>query len=398
MTTADTGRFRLTPMRPRDPGEPARSASTLELFFDLTFVIAVAIAASHLHHAVSEGHIAEGLGNYLMVFFAIWWAWMNFTWFATSFDNDDWLYRVMTIVQMGGVLILAAGIEPAFVEGDFALPVLGYVLMRVVMIAQWLRASRHAGGARRTTIVYACGIGAVQILWLAWLAVPASLAPIGFVLLALAEISIPLIAETRGTTPWHPHHITERYGLFTIILLGESLLASSSAIFEAFADIEDVVPLISLGVLCLIVTASMWWIYFWPPHHRAITALRGSITYGYGHYLIFAAAGAFSAGVSVEVDSQLGHSSLDPVLATFTVSVPIAIFVLGVWLLAIKDNADRVVNTVVPVCAVLVLLDPIIPIPTFLTTLFMIVIVVTLVLRSPQGAEADAGPAGKRRA
>ncbi len=389
VTTADTGRFRLTPMRPRDPDQPARSASTLELFFDLTFVIAVAIAASNLHHAVSEGHIADGLAAYLMVFFAIWWAWMNFTWFATSFDTDDWLYRVMTIIQMGGVLVLAAGIEPAFVEGDFSVAVLGYVLMRVVMIAQWLRASRRAGPARRTTIAYACGIGAVQLLWLAWLAVPETLQPIGFVILALAELSIPIIAETRAATPWHPHHITERYGLFTIILLGESLLASSSAIFEAFADIEDLLPLISLGVLCLIVTASMWWIYFWPPHHRAITALRGSLAYGYGHYFIFAAAGAFSAGVGVEVDSQLGHSSLDPVLASFTVSVPIAIFVLGVWLLAVKDNADRVVNTVVPVCAVLVLLDPVIPIPTFLTTFFMIVIVTTLVLRGPADAEAD---------
>ncbi|RBP65544.1 low temperature requirement protein LtrA [Brevibacterium sanguinis] len=391
MTAADTGRYRLTPMRPRDPGEPGRAASSLELFFDLTFVIAVAIAAENLHHAVSAGHIADGLTAYLMMFFAIWWAWMNFTWFATSFDNDDWLYRVMTILQMGGVLVLAAGIEPAFSDGEFLLTVLGYVLMRVVMIAQWLRASRRAGPARRSTIVYACGIGVVQILWLAWLAVPESMAPVSFLVLALAELSIPVIAETRGTTPWHPHHITERYSLFTIILLGESLLASSTAIFEALSDIEDLLPLIALGVLCLIVTASMWWIYFWPPHHRAITALRGSLMYGYGHYFIFAAAGAFSAGVGVEVDSQLGHSSLDPVLATFTVSVPIAIFVLGVWLLAIRANADGVVNTVVPVCAVLVLLDPVIPIPTFLTTLFMIVIVITLVLRTPKAVEGDTG-------
>lgn len=391
MTAADTDRYRLTPMRPRDPGEPGRAASSLELFFDLTFVIAVAIAAENLHHAVSAGHIADGLTAYLMMFFAIWWAWMNFTWFATSFDNDDWLYRVMTILQMGGVLVLAAGIEPAFSDGEFLLTVLGYVLMRVVMIAQWLRASRRAGPARRSTIVYACGIGVVQILWLAWLAVPESMATVGFLVLALAELSIPVIAETRGTTPWHPHHITERYSLFTIILLGESLLASSTAIFEALSDIEDLLPLIALGVLCLIVTASMWWIYFWPPHHRAITALRGSLMYGYGHYFIFAAAGAFSAGVGVEVDSQLGHSSLDPVLATFTVSVPIAFFVLGVWLLAIRANADGVVNTVVPVCAVLVLLDPVIPIPTFLTTLFMIVIVITLVLRTPKAVEGDTG-------
>ncbi|MGO2037333.1 MAG: low temperature requirement protein A [Brevibacterium sp.] len=389
-TGAAPSRFRLTPMRPRDPGESGRAASTLELFFDLVFVIAVSIASTNLHDTVTAGHLGEGLGHYFIVFFGIWWAWMNFTWFATSFDTDDWLYRVLTIVQMGGVLVLAAGIGPVFEHGDEHILVYGYVLMRIVMIAQWLRASRHAGSAKRTTIIYACGIGGVQLLWLLWLLVPSGALSIALmVLLVLAEVSIPVLAELREQTPWHPHHITERYGCFTIIVLGESLLASADAIFEAFSEIEDIVPLVSLGVLCLIVTAAMWWIYFWPPHHRAIGGVRGTLKYGYGHYFIFGAAGAFSAGVGVEVDSQLGHSALDPVLATFTVSVPIAIFVLGVWLLAIRPNADGLVNTVIPLCAVLVLLDPIIPIPTFLTTVFMIIIVITLVLRAPTGSRED---------
>lgn len=114
----------LVPMRPRDPLEPGRVASSLELFFDLVFVIAVSIAGSELHHALAEGHIAGGVAGYLAVFFAIWWAWMNFTWFATSFDTDDWLYRVLTIVQMGGVLVLASGISSAFEHQDFTVIVL----------------------------------------------------------------------------------------------------------------------------------------------------------------------------------------------------------------------------------------------------------------------------------
>lgn len=377
-------------MRPRDPGEDGRAASSLELFFDLVFVIAVSIAATNLHDTVTAGHLGAGLVKYLMIFFAIWWAWMNFTWFATSFDTDDWLYRVMTIVQMGGVLILAAGIGPAFDDDSFLIVILGYILMRVVMIAQWLRAARHAGGARRATIVYACGIGIVQVLWVAWLGIDAPTASVVvFLALVLAEVAIPVIAEARGTTPWHPDHITERYGCFTIIVLGESMLASANAVFGAFEDSEDIVSLVSLGVLSLLVTAAMWWIYFWPPHHRAIGSLGGSLAYGYGHYLIFAAAGAFSAGIGIEVDSQLGNSALGPVLATFTVSVPIVVFVLGVWLLAIRPNAGSVVNTIVPVCAVLVLLDPIIPVPTFLTTFFMIIIVITLIVATPKGDESS---------
>ena len=377
-------RFRLSPMRPRDPGEEGRAASTLELFFDLVFVIAVSIASSHLYDTITEGRLGDGVVNYLVVFFGIWWAWMNFTWFATSFDTDDWLYRVLTIVQMGGVLILAAGIGPVFEDRDFRLLIAGYVLMRIIMISQWLRASRGAGRARWTTIVYAAGIGIVQVLWVAWLGIddPVSSA-VGVGVLILAEVAVPVIAETRGTTPWHPDHITERYGCFTIIVLGESLLASANTIFEALGEVEDIVPLVSLGVLCLTVTASMWWIYFWQPHHRAIGSLGGSLKYGYGHYFIFAAAGAFSAGVGVEADSQLGASALDRGLATFTVSVPIAVFVLGVWVLAIRANANGVVNTVVPACALLVLLDPIIPVPTFLTTFFMVIIVIALVVFPP---------------
>lgn len=140
-------RLGLAPMRPRDPSEQHRGASPLELFFDLVFVVAVAQASGALHHAESEQHIADGVGAYLMVFFAIWWAWMNFTWFATAFDTDDWLYRVLTIFQMSGALLLAAGAETAMTEGDYVLVTWGYVIMRLPLVAQWLRASRGGAGA-----------------------------------------------------------------------------------------------------------------------------------------------------------------------------------------------------------------------------------------------------------
>jgi low temperature requirement protein LtrA len=382
-STTSTTRSRLVPMRPRDPHEPGRTASSLELFFDLVFVVAVSIAAAQLHHALTENHVLDGLLSYGAVFFGIWWAWMNFTWFATSFDTDDWLYRVLTIVQMAGVLVLAAGVEPAFVDYDFTVLVLAYVVMRVAMVAQWLRASRSGGRTRRTTRFYAGGIALLQVCWLLLLTLPEAPSRIVFFVLIVAELAIPVIAERNGTTPWHPHHITERYGLFTLILLGESLLASANAVIEALHDDQALAPLISIAVLAVVVTAALWWIYFWPPHHTAIRDLPSSLRYGYVHYFVFAAAGAFSAGIEVEIDVLTGHSKLGDVAASFTVTVPIAIFVLGVWWLAIRDNADRVVNLAVPLGAVLVLLDPIIPIPFTLTAVIMVLIVVVLVLHPP---------------
>jgi len=377
-------------MRPRDPLEPARAASTLELFFDLVFVIAVSIGAGELHHAMTEGHVVDGLVSYLMVFFAIWWAWMNFTWFATSFDTDDWLYRVVTIVQMGGVLVLAAGIEPLFVDGDFTTMVAAYVVMRVAMVAQWLRASRGDGQHRSATRSYAVGIALVQAGWLGMLALDAG--PVRNVvvpLLVLAELAVPTVAERRVRTPWHAHHITERYGCFTLILLGESLLASSTAIIGALHAEHDVAELVALAVLTLVVTASLWWVYFWPPHHAAIGSLRQSLLYGYGHYVIFAAAGAFSAGVEVEIDVLTGHSELSELAASFTVTVPIAVFLGMVWLVAVRRLGDRLVDAAVLAAALLVLLDPLIPVPFAITAGVMALLVVALVMR--QGSAQAVG-------
>ena len=370
-------------MRPRDPHEPHRAASPLELFFDLVFVVAVSSAAIQLHHALAENHVADGLLSYALVFFAIWWAWMNFTWFATSFDTDDWLYRVLTVVQMAGVLVLAAGVEPAFTDQDFTIAVIGYIVMRIAMVTQWLRASRNPE-LRRTALTYAAGIAGVQVLWILWvLLLDGTTAVVMFVVLAAIEISVPLLAERKASTPWHPHHITERYGLFTLILLGESLLASANAIIEALNDDTALAPLISISALTLVVTASLWWIYFWPPHHRAIGDFGNSLFYGYTHYFIFAAAGAFSAGIEVEIDVLTEHSELGDVAASFTVTVPIAVFVLGVWLVAIRANADRLVNFAVPIGAVLVLFDPVIPIPITLTAVVMIAVVAVLVAHGP---------------
>ncbi|WP_232089172.1 low temperature requirement protein A [Microbacterium sp. Nx66] len=384
-------RFRLQPMRPRDPGQPHRAASPLELFFDLVFVVAVSIASAQLHHALSHGDFLHGITSYAMLFFAIWWAWMNFTWFATSFDTDDWPYRIATFVQMAGVLILAAGIPGAFEEGDFTLPVVGYVVMRIAVVAQWLRASRNEGPLRRVALRYALGIAVVQVLWLLFLLIPSGPVQLAaFVVFALIEIAVPVFAERRHQTPWHPHHITERYGLFTLIVLGESLLASANAIIDALDEVEALGPLLAISALAFVVTAALWWIYFWPPHHRAITTLGRSLRYGYTHYFVFAAAAAFSAGIEVELDVMTGESHLAPVAATFTVSIPIAVFLIGIWWVAIRDNADHVVNTVIPVGALLVLLDPFVPVPVALTAAVMVGIVAVLVMRPPipRGAAA----------
>src|SRR5262245_3341671 len=103
-------------LRGRDPHEEHRASTPLELFVDLCFVVAVAQAAAQLHHALAEDHVSQALVAYPTTFFAIWWAWMNFTWFASAFDNEDRtvVYRLAVFVQIAGILILAAGIPRLF--------------------------------------------------------------------------------------------------------------------------------------------------------------------------------------------------------------------------------------------------------------------------------------------
>ena len=84
-------------------------ATPLELFFDLTFVIAFGVAGSQFAHEIAEGHFGAGLLGFSFAMFAVIWAWINFTWFASAYDTDDWVFRVVTMVQMVGVLILALG-------------------------------------------------------------------------------------------------------------------------------------------------------------------------------------------------------------------------------------------------------------------------------------------------
>jgi low temperature requirement protein LtrA len=255
--------------------------------------------------------------------------------------------------------------------------------MRVALVAQWLRASWSAGPTRRATLIYAAGISLVQALWLASLLLASGMFTVALIVLIAAELVVPIVAERAGTTPWHPHHITERYGLFTLILLGESLLASANAIIEALHDTESPGQLIGIAALTLIAAAALWWIYFWPPHHDAIKDVANSLAYVYGHFFIFAAAGAFSAGIEVEIDILTGHTTLHQPYASFAYTIPLAVFVLGIWALAIRPHADHVVNTALPSAGLLVLVDPLIPVPFALTAATLAGAVAVLVGRRP---------------
>jgi low temperature requirement protein LtrA len=191
----------MSPTHARDPHEPHRAATPLELLFDLTFVVAVAAVVPQFAHAIVEDHAVQGLIGYVAVFFAIWWAWMNFTWFASAFDCDDAFYRILTMVQMAGVLVLAAGVGPAFERSDFSTAVVGYVIMRIALVIQWLRVAIQVPRYRRNALRFAVGITAVQSLWVVRLFLGEPFSLWAFALFAALELLVPSGPTARTRRP-----------------------------------------------------------------------------------------------------------------------------------------------------------------------------------------------------
>ncbi|MBD3730799.1 MAG: low temperature requirement protein A [Sphingomonadales bacterium] len=355
--------YMIRPMPPRDPHEPHRAATPLELLFDLVTVIAVAAAAGALHHAIAEGYATQGAIRYLMTFFAVWWAWMNFSWFASAYDNDDAIHRVLTMVIMGGALVLAGGIDRFFGELAIGWVVAGYVIMRLGMVAMWLRAAWHDPARQATALRYAGGIAAAQLFWICLTLFTdhrAATFPVLILLGFVIELAVPAFAERANATPWHHHHIAERYGLLTIIVLGEVLTSAAMAIQTA-ADEPFDVRLIHIALSALVITFAMWWLYFADEENRLLGGqLHHALQWGYGHSVVFAAGAAVGAGFGVLVDIVSGHANLPVQVGDFAVAWPLAAYLLGLWFVRDRMVCSGSMRWVLPAFACLIALVPLV--------------------------------------
>jgi low temperature requirement protein LtrA len=204
--TGNPLRHAVARMGGRDPYEENRASTPLELFFDLTFAIAFGVAAGLFAQSLAAGHVATGLLSFCFAMFAVIWAWINFSWFASAYDTDDWVFRLVTMVQMIGVLILAMGIEPMFVSiqagvhVDNRVMVLGYVVMRVALLFQWLRAAKQDPLRRATCLRYAKYLAVAQLGWIVVIVVNTSVG-VMFLMAAplfLLEMATPRHRRTQG--------------------------------------------------------------------------------------------------------------------------------------------------------------------------------------------------------
>ena len=342
MTSTDTAAPRpphgLAPMVGRDPREPGRVGSPLELIFDLIAVVAIAIASSQLGHLMSEGHWVVGIGSFLFAVFGITWAWSSYSQLLSAFDTDDWSVRLVTLMQMVGVLILALGIEPMVTSLDAGLTlnnqqmVLGYVVMRVGVIILWLRVAHDSPQYRDTALAYVRALVISQVGWClqAFLPLPPNLALAVMGVWLLQEVLYPVLAERRRRLPWHPHHMAERYGAFTIITLGEVVLGTVTAVGADVTASGWSLNAVVVTIAGLAMGFGIWWIYFILPAGEllAVRPARLHVVVVL-HILLYASIAATGAGLHVAANYVEGEGHVTLVsLALLLACAPTAAVVM----------------------------------------------------------------------
>jgi low temperature requirement protein LtrA len=298
----------LEPPRLRTRGrgvDEERRATWLELFFDLVFVAAVGQLANALAAQPTPSRFFEFLG----LFVPVWWAWMGFTFYANRFDTDDLPYRLLSLVAMFGVAVLATTIPSVFHGATEGFP-LAYVAVRIVLVTLYARASRHVPEARALARSFLGAFSFALLIWLSSLLVDAPLAYVLWGVALLIELVAPIPAwRLLRDAPVDRRHLPERFGLLTLIVLGESVLAVVLGVSKVSWDAGSA----AAAGTGFVVAAALWWIYFDFLDEGALTArgIFGGLTYTYMNYFVVVGLAALGAGVKLAVLAAGGDHRYD---------------------------------------------------------------------------------------
>jgi low temperature requirement protein LtrA len=330
----------VTPLRLRSlAADSGRRVTWLELFFDLIFVAAVSQVAEPLR----EHYSVVGLLRFAPLFVLIWWAWTGHTVFSTRFDTDDVIQRGLTLVQMFAVAVMAANAKDALDSRSSAGFAAAYAAVRFVLVAQYFRA-RHVPEARPLTRRYLVGRGAAAILWLASALVPA---PERFWLWGIAfaiDLGTPWVAVPHSVkVPPDAAHLPERFGLFTLILLGESVVA----VMQGMESQEDWSPAAAASAfLGMGISFLIWWWYFdgasgasEQPVRTNREAIRFHI-WSYAHFPLYL--GIVIAGVGVQrIVTAASRATLTTAESTILVGAMTAVMLAMTTIGATSEGRRR---------------------------------------------------------
>jgi low temperature requirement protein LtrA len=256
----------------------------LELFFDLVFVVVLA----RLSDLLASNPEPKDFLEYFGLFVAVWFTWVSFTVYSDRFEVDDVLHRLLVLAAMLATIVVAIHVDDAFSGGSapFALASIG---VRALLVAVNLRAVRTLAEARRFEGRYVVGWSIGLALWAASLAVPTPARYVVWGVAVAVEVLTPLVVEWRvGRVPLVGSHIAERFGLFTIIVLGESVVSVGAGIADVNFALTD--SLIAIGTFAI--AAALWWLYF----DCVTTRHADSASFVYAHAFVYGGLGAVAPG------------------------------------------------------------------------------------------------------
>jgi low temperature requirement protein LtrA len=296
----------------KNKNEEERHATWLELFYDLVFVVTISQLSHYLFHEISLSNFF----GFLFLFIPVWWSWIGTTFFATRFYSDDLGHRLLLLLQMGGAGAMAVNISGAF-NNTFSGFALSYAFMRLILVIEYVRVFRTIKSSESANPLvkrYIIGFSIAAIIWLISAFVP--ITEIRFALWVIGliiDFATP-ISTNKLTSKFSPHisHLPERMGLFTLIVLGESIVGIVNGMTEQIWDVYSVIEA-SLG-LCI--SFSLWWLYFDSTGRLPIQILRekGRISlyliWLYTHFPLVVAITAVGVGIRRLVSSEQ-HSVLD---------------------------------------------------------------------------------------
>ena len=291
--------------------EGGRHATWLELFFDLVFVLAIAELTRYLHDHLT----VSGFLGFAFLFVPVWGTWMGYTYYADLFDVDGPAYRVAMLAAMLLSIALAVSI-PGALDGGSSGFAAAYVALRMLLVGLYAWAWRHAREIRPLCARYVVGFSAGALVWVVSLLVPEP-ARYGVWILGIAVIEIATPFFTQLTVleelPFQISHLPERLGLFTIIVLGESIVVTGLGV----ADTKWAVGSVIVAALGFAAVGCLWWLYFDRVDESAVErAYAGGVrelligfAWAYGHLLVYVGLAATAVGIELAIE-EATHAAL----------------------------------------------------------------------------------------
>jgi len=320
-----------------------RHATWLELFYDLVFVAVVSQLSENLSHDIS----LAGLLSFIALFIPVWFAWLGATFFATRFGTDDLAHRILTLLQMMGAAAMAVNVSHGFGEtsAGFAL---SYAAIKFLLVIEYVRIGDRIPSARPLTKRYSIGFTLSAAIWTVSAFVPP---PLRFILwgigLTLDFVTPLLLGQLALKFAPHISHLPERMGLFTIIVLGESILG----VVAGLAGHDwDIYSSLSVG-LGLSIPFSLWWIYFDNVDGSAIRAAtekgRKGIYYAWLYIHFPLVVGLSAIGIGIKQVASSNQEIVLPLSDLWLIcgSVSSCLFVQAILHLAGSEDSDTEYKT-----------------------------------------------------